>query len=162
MILESLPLFSQFIRVLCSYRISSFQVCDIFSKVVLLGVENNNTNYQNTYRLVQRFVKDGYFIIDDLKDPYTTYSETEKLMALRDQFCSEPNATIEKIIKEQRKLELEIFNLGNEIEVYDELKQSYPDLQFKIEQLKIIKDNHLNYLKNRLKALTSLSEYISH
>jgi DNA-binding PadR family transcriptional regulator len=60
--LESLPLFPQFMRVLCSYRISSFQVSDILAKVILLGVENNNINYQNVYRLVQRLVKKGYLI----------------------------------------------------------------------------------------------------
>lgn len=159
--LESLPLFPQFMRVLCSYRISSFQVSDIFSKVLLLGVENNNINYQNVYRLVQRFVKEGYLAIDGTKTSYTTYSETEEMMNLRNQLCAEPSETIDKLAREQEQLELEICNLSNEIDIYDELKQNYPDLQFRIEQLKMNQNNHLNYLKNRLKALASLSEYIS-
>ena len=92
--LESLPLFPQFMRVLCSYRISSFQVSDILAKVILLGVENNNINYQNVYRLVQRLVKKGYLIIDDAKNPYTTYTETDEMMNLRDQFCIEPNNVV--------------------------------------------------------------------
>lgn len=134
--LESLPLFPQFMRVLCSYLISSFQVSDILAKVILLGVENNNINYQNIYRLVQRFVKEGYLVIDNIRNPYTTYSETDEMMNLRDQFCIEPNDTIDKLIDEQKQLKLEILNLSNEIEIYDELKNNYPDLQFKIEQLK--------------------------
>lgn len=123
-------------RVLCSYLISSFQVSDILAKVILLGVENNNINYQNIYRLVQRFVKEGYLVIDNIRNPYTTYSETDEMMNLRDQFCIEPNDTIDKLIDEQKQLKLEILNLSNEIEIYDELKNNYPDLQFKIEQLK--------------------------
>lgn len=159
--LESLPLFPQFMRVLCSYRISSFQVSDIFSKVVLLGVDNNNINYQNVYRLVQRFVKEGYLVIDGTKASYTTYSETEEMMNLRGQLCIEPNETIKKLAQEQEQLELEICNLSNEIDVYDELKQNYPDLQFRIEQLRENKNRHLSYLKNKYNALNSLIKYIS-
>ena len=159
--LESLPLFPQFMRVLCSYRISSFQVSDILAKVIRLGVENNNINYQNIYRLVQRLVKEGYLIIDDIKDPYTTYTETDEMMNLRDQFCAESNETLDELVCEQKQLELEILNLSNEIKMYDELKQSYPDLQFKIEQLRMIQNRHLDYLQNRIKALTSLFKYLS-
>jgi len=159
--LESLPLFSQFMRVLCSYQISSFQVSDILAKVVLLGVEDNNINYQNIYRLVQRLVKEGYLVIDNIRDPYTTYSETDEMMNLRDQFCIEPNDTIDKLIDEQKQLKLEILNLSNEIEMYEELKKSYPDLQFKIEQLKENRKKQLDYLKNKYNALSSLIEYIS-
>lgn len=159
--LESLPLFPQFMRVLCSYRISSFQVSDILAKVILLGVENNNINYQNVYRLVQRLVKEKYLVIDNIKDPYTTYSETAEMMNLRDKFCIEPNDTIDKLINEQKQLKLEILNLSNEIEIYDELKNNYPDLQFKIEQLKENRKKQVNYFKNKYNALCSLIEYIS-
>ena len=148
-------------RVLCSYRISSFQVSDILAKVILLGVENNNINYQNIYRLVQRLVKEKYLVIDKIKDPYTTYSETDEMMNLRDQFCIEPNDTIDKLIDEQKQLKLEILNLSNEIEIYDELKKNYPDLQFKIEQLKENRKKQVNYFKNKYNALCSLIEYIS-
>lgn len=159
--LESLPLFPQFMRVLCSYRISSFQVSDILAKVTLLGVENNNINYQNIYRLVQRLVKNGYLIIDDVKNPYTTYTETDEMMNLRDQFCIEPNDTIDKLIDEQKHLDSEILSLREEIDIYDELKRCYPDLQFKIEQLRENKNRHLCYLKNKYSALHSLIKYIS-
>jgi len=159
--LESLPLFPQFMRVLCSYQISSFQVSDILSKVILLGVANNNINYQNIYRLVQRFVKDGYFTIDNIRDPYPTYTETDDMMNLRDQFCTESNETVDELVCEQKELKLEILNLSNEIEMYEELKQSYPDLQFKIEQLKENSRKQLDYLKNKYNALSSLIKYIS-
>lgn len=159
--LESLPLFPQFMRVLCSYKISSFQVSDILAKVILLGVENNNINYQNIYRLVQRLVKNGYLTIDDFKNPYTTYTETDEMMNLRDQFCIEPNDTIDKLLDEQKKLDSKILSLREEIDIYDELKLCYPDLQFKIEQLKINKNKKLEYLNNKINALTSLIDYVS-
>ena len=158
--LESLPLFPQFMRVLCSYRISSFQVSDILAKVILLGVENNNINYQNIYRLVQRLVKKGYLIIDDAKNPYTTYTETDEMMNLRDQFCIESNDTIDKLLDEQKQLDSEILSLGEEIDIYDELKRSYPDLQFKIEQLRQIKTRKISFIKNKYTALGSLISYL--
>lgn len=148
-------------RVLCSYKISSFQVSDILAKVILLGVENNNINYQNIYRLVQRLVKNGYLTIDDFKNPYTTYTETDEMMNLRDQFCIEPNDTIDKLLDEQKKLDSKILSLREEIDIYDELKLCYPDLQFKIEQLKINKNKKLEYLNNKINALTSLIDYVS-
>ncbi|MDG3556346.1 hypothetical protein P7L54_10325 [Acinetobacter bereziniae] len=154
--LESLPLFPQFMRVLCSYQISYFQVSDIFSKVLLLGVENNNINYQNIYRLVQRFVKEGYLAIDDTKTSYKTYSETGEMRRLRDRLCSESKDTIDALISEKEQLELEISSLSSEIELYEELKQSYPNLQFIIEQLKEKNTKHLSYLKNKKNALCSL------
>ncbi|WDZ51913.1 hypothetical protein LF296_03745 [Acinetobacter vivianii] len=154
--LESLPLFPQFMRVLCSYRISSFQVSDIFSKVLLLGVENNNINYQNVYRLVQRFVKEGYLVIDGTKTSYKTYSETEEMNSLRARLCSEPKEIIDELISVKNQLELEVSSLSSEIELYEELKQSYPNLQFIIEQLKQKNTKHLSYLKNKINALCSL------
>lgn len=147
-------------RVLCSYRISSFQVSDILAKVILLGVENNNINYQNVYRLVQRFVKKGYLIIDGVKNPYTTYTETDEMMSIRDQFCIEPNNTINKLIDEQKQLDSEILSLREEIDIYDELKRCYPDLQFKIEQLKQIKTREISFIKNKYTALGSLISYL--
>jgi hypothetical protein len=147
-------------RVLCSYRISSFQVCDIFAKVILLGVENNNINYQNVYRLMQRLVKNGYLIIDDVKNPYTTYTETDEMMNIRNQFCIEPNNTIDKLIDEQKQLDSEILSLREEIDIYDELKLCYPDLQFKIEQLKQIKTKEISFIKNKYTALGSLISYL--
>lgn len=158
--LESLPLFSQVMRVFCSYRISSFQVSDIFAKVILLGVESNNINYQNVYRLVQRLVKNGYLIIDGVKNPYTTYTETDEMMSIRDQFCIEPNNTIDKLIDEQKQLDSEILSLREEIDIYDELKRCYPDLQFKIEQLKQIKTREVRFIKNKYTALGSLISYL--
>jgi hypothetical protein len=158
--LKCLPLFPQFMRVLCSYQISSFQVSDILAKVLLLGVENNNINYQNIYRLVHRFVKEGYFLIDDIKDPYTTYSETDEMMSLRNQFCIEPNDTIDKLIDDQKQLNSEISSLREEIDIYDELKQCYPDLQFKIDQLRQIKTRELSFIKNKYTALGSLISYL--
>ena len=158
--LKCLPLFPQFMRVLCSYQISSFQVTDILAKVLLLGVENNNVNYQNIYRLVHRFVKEGYFLIDDIKDPYTTYSETDEMMSLRNQFCIEPNHTIDKLIDDQKQLDSEISSLREEIDIYDELKQCYPDLQFKIDQLRQIKTRELSFIKNKYTALGSLISYL--
>lgn len=82
------------------------------------------------------------------------------MMNLRDQFCIEPNNTINKLIDEQKQLDSEILSLREEIDIYDELKRCYPDLQFKIEQLKQIKTREISFIKNKYTALGSLISYL--
>lgn len=82
------------------------------------------------------------------------------MMNLRDQFCIESNDTIDKLLDEQKQLDSEILSLGEEIDIYDELKRCYPDLQFKIEQLRQIKTRKISFIKNKYTALGSLISYL--
>lgn len=160
--IQNLPMFKELSRVLCSYKIDSWQTVDFWDKVKLLKVLDSNVNYQSVYRLILRLVKDGYLSVDDEKNRYgqTTYTETENLHDLRSQFCIESTSTLQELNLKKEEVESEIIALKEEIEALHDLKNQFPDIQFKIEQLKQIKIKEIDSLKIIIKAINSLIEYL--
>jgi len=160
--IQNLPMFKELSRVLCSYKIESWQTVDFWDKVKLLKIENTNINYQSVYRLILRLVKDGYLIIDTEKSRFgqTTYTEAESLHDLRSQFCTESTSTLQELNLKKEELECEITALKEEVKVLEDLKGQFPDIQFKIEQLKQIKIKEVNILSLKMKALESLLEFL--
>ena len=161
--IQNLPMFKELSRVFCSYKIDSWQTVDFWDKVKLLKVVDSNVNYQSVYRLILRLVKDGYLSVDDEKSRYgqTTYTETEHLHDLRSQFCIEPTSTLQELNLKKEEFEGEITELEEEIEALHDLKRQFPDIQFKIEQLRQIKIKELNKLKLQIKAMNSLINFVS-
>lgn len=150
-------------KALCSYKIDSWQTVDFWDKVKLLKVVDSNVNYQSVYRLILRLVKDGYLTVDDEKSRYgqTTYTEAENLHDLRSQFCIESTSTLQELNLKKEEFEGEITELEEEIEALHDLKRQFPDIQFKIEQLRQIKIKELNKLKLQIKAMNSLINFVS-
>jgi DNA-binding PadR family transcriptional regulator len=161
--IQNLPMFKELSRVFCSYNIASWQTVDFWDKVKLLKVVDNNVNYQSVYRLILRLVKDGYLMVDVEKSRYgqTTYTETEALHDLRSQFCIESTSTLQELNLKKEEFESEITELEEEIEVLRDLKGQFPNIQFKIEQLRQIKIKELNKLKLKFKAMNSLINFVS-
>jgi len=161
--IQNLPMFRELSRVFCSYKIESWQTVDFWDKVKLLKIENTNINYQSVYRLILRLVKEGYLIIDSEKSRYgqTTYTETEYLHDLRSQFCIESKSTLQVLDLKKEEFESEITALEEEIEALHDLKGQFPDIQFKIEQLRQMKSKEINSFKIKIKAINSLINYCS-
>ncbi|TPT73701.1 hypothetical protein FJU59_18730 [Acinetobacter baumannii] len=161
--MQNLPMFRELSRVFCSYKIESWQTVDFWDKVKLLKIENTNINYQSVYRLILRLVKEGYLIIDSEKSRYgqTTYTETEYLHDLRSQFCIESKSTLQVLDLKKEEFESEITALEEEIEALHDLKGQFPDIQFKIEQLRQMKSKEINSFKIKIKAINSLINYCS-
>ena len=161
--IQNLPMFKELSRVLCSYKIDSWQTVDFWDKVKLLKVVDSNVNYQSVYRLILRLVKDGYLTVDDEKSRYgqTTYTEAENLHDLRSQFCIESTSTLQELNLKKEEFEGEITELEEEIEALHDLKRQLTDIQFKIEQLRQIKIKELNKLKLQIKAMNSLINFVS-
>ncbi|MCU4707764.1 hypothetical protein [Acinetobacter pittii] len=159
--IQNLPMFKELSRVFCSYKIDSWQTVDFWDKVKLLKIENTNINYQSVYRLILRLVKEGYLIIDSEKSRYgqTTYTETENLHDLRSQFCIESTTTLQELNLKKEEFESEITKLEEEVEALDDLKSQFPDIQFKIEQLRQIKIKIILSLNTKIKAINSLIQY---
>lgn len=160
--IQNLPMFKELSRVLCSYKIDSWQTIDFWDKVKLLKVVDSNVNYQSVYRLILRLVKEGYLIIDTEKSRFgqTTYTETENLHDLRSQFCIESTSTFQELNLKKEEFESEITALEEEIEALNDLKVQFLDIQFKIEQLIQIKIKDMNNLKLKIKAIDSLIQYL--
>jgi len=161
--IQNLPMFKELSRVFCSYNIESWQTVDFWDKVKLLKVVDSNVNYQSVYRLILRLVKDGYLSVDDEKSRYgqTTYTETEYLHDLRSQFCIESTTTLQELNLKKEEFESEITALEEEIEALHDLKGQFPDIQFKIEQLKQIKIKEVKILKSKIRAIISIIDYLS-
>ncbi|MGK7733321.1 hypothetical protein [Acinetobacter baumannii] len=161
--IQNLPMFKELSCVFCSYKIDSWQTVDFWDKVKLLKIENTNINYQSVYRLILRLVKEGYLIIDSKKSRYgqTTYTETEYLHDLRFQFCIESTTTLQELNLKKEEFECEITKLEEEVEALEGLKEQFPDIQFKIEQIKQIKIKEVKELKSKIRAINSLFQHFS-
>lgn len=160
--IQNLPMFKELSRVLCSYKIDSWQTVDFWDKVKLLKVVDSNVNYQSVYRLILRLVKDGYLTVDAEKSRHgqTTYTEAENLHDLRSQFCIESTSILQELNLKKEEFEGEITALEEEIEALDDLKEQFPDIQFKIEQVKVIKSKKINNFKIKLNAMKSLIVFL--
>ncbi|PPB95937.1 hypothetical protein ApiHDV312665_18935 [Acinetobacter pittii] len=161
--MQNLPMFKELSRVFCSYKIDSWQTVDFWDKVKLLQVVDSNVNYQSVYRLILRLVKEGYLIVDAEKSRYgqTTYTEAENLHDLRSNFCIESTSTLQELNLKKEEFESEIIALEEEIEALEDLKDQFPAIQFKIEQLRQIKNTKIRNVKLKIKAISSLIKFIS-
>jgi DNA-binding PadR family transcriptional regulator len=160
--IQNLPMFRELSRVFCSYKIESWQTVDFWDKVKLLEVVDSNVNYQSVYRLILRLVKDGYLTVDVEKSRYgqTTYTEAENLHDLRSQFCTESTSTLQELNLKKEEFESEIIALEEEIEALHDLKGQFPDIQFKIEQVKAIKSREISNFQVKVNAMKSLIVFL--
>lgn len=135
--IQNLPMFRELSSVLCSYKIESWQTKDFWEKVKLLNVADNKINYQSIYRLIVRLYNEGYLDIDSEKSKYnlTKYNENNKLHNFRSSFCLGSLTILKKISTEKLKSESELIKLEEEINALEELKDQFPDIQLKIEEL---------------------------
>ena len=161
--IQNLPMFKELSRVFCSYKIDSWQTVDFWDKVKLLKVVDSNVNYQSVYRLILRLVKDGYLTVDVEKSRHgqTTYTETVALHDLRSQFCIESTSTLQELNLKKEEFESEITALEEEIEALHDLKGQFPDIQFKIEQRIQTKIHNYELLKIKIRAISSIIDYLS-
>lgn len=161
--IQNLPMFHELSRVFCSYKIESWQTVDFWDKAKLLKVVDSNVNYQSVYRLILRLVKDGYLTVDAEKSRYgqTTYTETENLHDLRSQFCIESTTTLQQLNLKKQEFESKVSKLEEEVQALEDLKEQFPDIQIKIEQLKQVKIKEIKNLKTKIRAIVELTEYIN-
>ncbi|QFS18724.1 hypothetical protein FHP22_07330 [Acinetobacter indicus] len=162
--MQNLPMFRELSRVFCSYKIESWQTVDFWDKVKLLKVVDSNVNYQSVYRLILRLVKDGYLTVDVEKSRYgqTTYTEAENLHDLRSQFCIESTSTLQELNLKKEEFECEITALKEEVKALEDLKGQFPDIQFKIEQVKAIKSREISNFQVKVNAMKSLIVFLEH
>lgn len=160
--IQNLPMFKELSRVFCSYKIESWQTVDFWDKVKLLKVVDSNVNYQSVYRLILRLVKEGYLTVDPEKSRYgqTTYTETENLHDLRSQFCIESKSILQELNLKKEEFEGEIATLEEEIEALHDFKKQFPDIQFKIEQVKVIKSKEISNFQIKVNAMKSLIVFL--
>jgi len=161
--IQNLPMFRELSSVLCSYKIESWQTKDFWEKVKLLNVADNKINYQSIYRLIVRLYNEGYLDIDSEKSKYnlTKYNENNKLHNFRSSFCLGSLTILKKISTEKLKSESELIKLEEEINALEELKDQFPDIQLKIEELIQLQVQRIKELEINIRAIISLMDYLS-
>ena len=80
---------------------------------------------------------------------------------LRSQFCIESTSTLQELNLKKEEFESEITALEEEIEALHDLKGQFPDIQFKIEQLRQTKIHNYELLKIKIRAISSIIDYLS-
>ncbi len=96
--------------------------------------------------------------IDIVKNKYSqrTYTETKKLQNIVDYSLVELTSIIGNLIQEKEKFHVELDELFGEIKALDDLKNSYPSLGTKIEDIKFLKQKEYLELNSKIKAIDSL------
>lgn len=77
---------------------------------------------------------------------------------LRSQFCIESRSTIQELNLKKEEFVFKITAL-EEVDALEDLKDQFPDIQFRIEQLRLIKIKEIESLKPQIKAISSLILY---
>ena len=79
---------------------------------------------------------------------------------LRSQFCIESTSTLQELNLKKEEFESENKLLEEEVKALEDLKNQFPDIQFKIEQLRQTKIQDYEFLKIKIRAISSLIDYL--
>ena len=156
--LYHLPLFQELVTVFNSHSIKSWQMLDFWIQIKAMNIQDSRQNYLCMYRLIHRLVKEGYLNIDVVKNKYSqrTYTGTNKLQNIVDYSLVELTSIIGNLIQEKEKFHVELEELFSEIQALNDLKNSYPSLGTKIEDIKFLKQKEYLELNSKIKAIESL------
>ncbi len=78
---------------------------------------------------------------------------------LRSQFCIESTTTLQELSFKKEEFKCEITKLEEEVEALEDLKEQFPDLQFKIEKLQQIKIKEIKSLQSQTRAIISIIQF---
>lgn len=81
---------------------------------------------------------------------------------LRSQFCIESTSTLQELNLKKEEFEYEITALEEEVKALEDLKGQFPDIQFKIEQVKAIKSREISNFQVKVNAMKSLIVFLEH
>jgi hypothetical protein len=157
------PLFTELCKVIGENDIQSWKACEFWNRVKLLGIENNNINYQSIYRLLQCLVQENYLnsTYSNNDYSYTIYSETPLMNDFRIIFCNEAPSPIHKLQLKNQAFSENLDSTLEEIKEYENLKILFPDLKQEIDELIQLKKDELIKFKAQKKAIETLIIYIN-
>ena len=157
------PLFKELCKIIGENHVHSWKTCDFWNRIKLLGIENNNVNYQCVYRLLQYLVQE-HFLESNYSEngyAYTIYNETLRMSDFRINFCIETTSPIHRLQLKNKSYSEQLNFILEEINAYEDLKTSFPELQQEINDLIQLKKNKTLKLQAKQRAIDSLLKYIS-
>lgn len=157
------PLFTELCKVIAENYIQSWKTYEFWNRVKLLGIENNNVNYQSIYRLLQCLVQENYLDSNYSNDDYsyTIYSETPLMNDFRIIFCNQVPSPIHKLQLKNQAFSKKLDSALEEVKEYENLKVLFPELKQEIDELIQLKKDELIKFKAQKKAIETLIIHIS-
>lgn len=157
------PLFTELCKVIAENDIQSWKTCEFWKRVKLLGIKNNNVNYQSIYRLLQYLVQENYLDSNYSNDDYsyTIYSETLLMNEFRIIFCNQVPSPIHKLQLKNQAFNEKLDSALEEVKEYENLKVLFPELKQEIDELIQLKNIELIRLQAQKKAIETLISYIN-
>lgn len=89
-----------------------------------------------------------------------TFSETEKLKYIRNTGIDEVDKTVQDLLNKKAEFDVEYEALMGEVKALEALKDSYPSIKRKIEEVICIKTRELIELIAKIKAVESVVNYV--
>jgi len=72
----------------------------------------------------------------------------------------ESTTTLQELNLKKEEFESEITKLEEEVEALEDLKEQFPDIQFKIEQIRQTKIHNYELLKIKIRAISSIIDHL--
>lgn len=160
--LDKYPLFDELLKVFDKYEIKSWRISDFVVHINSINETNAGNNYQKLYRLILRLVKDGYLIIDSAESNSfpRTFSETEKLKYIRNTGINEIDTIVQDLLDKKTEFNMQFEELMGEVKALETLKDLYPSIEIKIEEIRCLKTRELIQLSAKIKAVESVVNYV--
>ena len=157
------PLFTELCKVIAENDIQSWKTCEFWNRVKLLGIENNNVNYQSIYRLLQCLVQENYLDSNYSNDDYsyTIYSETPLMNDFRIIFCNQAPSPTHKLQVKNQTFSEKLNSALEEVKEYENLKVLFPDLKQEIDDLIQLKNTEIMKLQAQKRAIETLITHIT-
>lgn len=157
------PLFTELCKIIAENDIHSWKTCEFWNRVKLLGIDNNNVNYQSIYRLLQCLVQENYLDSNYSNDDYsyTIYSETPLMNDFRIIFCNQTPSPVNKLQVKNQTFSEKLNSALEEVKEYENLKVLFPDLKQEIDDLIQLKNTEIMKLQAQKKAIETLIIHIN-
>ncbi|WP_244783214.1 hypothetical protein [Acinetobacter sp. F-1] len=160
--LDKYPLFNELLKVFDHYEIQSWTISDFMFHINEINGTDASIDCHKFGRLIFRLVKDGYLTFDSDKSQGSsrTFSGTEKLKYIRNTGINEIDTTVQDLLNKKAELEVKYEGLMSEVKALEALKDSYPSIKRKIEEVICIKSRQIIELIAKIKAVESVVNYI--
>ena len=157
------PLFKELCKIIEENHIHSWKMCDFWNRVKLLDIENNNVNYQSLYRLLQYLVQENFLESNYSESgyAYTIYDETLRMNDFRNNFCIEATSVTHKLQLKNKSYSEQLNFILEEINAYENLRTSFPELQLEIDALIQLKNDEIIKTQAQKQAIENLMIYIN-
>lgn len=157
------PFFNELCKIIGENHIHSWKTCDFWNRIKLLGIENNNVNYQCIYRLLQYLVQEHFLESNYSKSDYayTIYNETLRMSDFRIIFCIQTTSPMHRLQLKNKSFSDDLSFVLEEITTYKDLKISFPELQLEIDSLIQLKNGEIIKMQAQKQAIENLIIYIN-